>query len=161
MSVKGLILLSEILLCACAAVSCYSYSAVSVNIREPVDYSASAESSGPGKTVSVKGKHFYRYSLEKKYASVRFPSPSEKINNAGVNAALAGKYGEAEILFLEAISESPGIPSPYNNLGLMYEVSGKPELAFDMYSRACTIDPRNEVFIFNLRTFSGKTKSRP
>jgi Flp pilus assembly protein TadD len=62
--------------------------------------------------------------------------------------ALAGqaRYGEADILLREAIAEDAGMAAAYNNLGVVCELTGRRDEAFNRYSAACLRERDNTVF---------------
>lgn len=75
------------------------------------------------------------------------------INDKAVKYALSERYFEAEIIFREALEESPNSPELYNNLGIVYEAQGFSDKACAMYSRACMLDDTNAVFRRNFISF--------
>jgi Flp pilus assembly protein TadD len=91
--------------------------------------------------------------VKKYFIEVRFPSPAEKINNMGVEAAAAGLFPEARNLFLEALTEMPESAAPRNNLGVIYELFGDREKAFAMYSEAFMLDPGSSIVRGNYLSF--------
>lgn len=77
-------------------------------------------------------------------------SPVAMINRKGIEYALEGRFNEARNLFLEAIKEDASMAAAYNNLGIVYEVFGRKEESFAMYSKACFLEPDNDHFRRNL-----------
>ncbi|MFC1671395.1 hypothetical protein ACFL20_13460 [Spirochaetota bacterium] len=152
-------------------ISCYSYRQISISQRvmlseKTVDKRLLTEK----KTNKISYKRMYR---EKFLAKICDFSVLSKINNRGVRLALDGKYIEAEILFRDIIKEKTGkdlignndkLPDMesgaiFNNLGVVCELSGKRDQAFQMYSIACLIEPGNRYFRKNFLTFVN-TKER-
>ncbi len=60
--------------------------------------------------------------------------------------ALNGKFKEAKLLFEETIKEDDNFAPAYNNLGIIYELFYDMDRAFEMYSRACIIEPGNDYY---------------
>ncbi len=86
----------------------------------------------------------------KLFADVRSSSPAAVINRKGIGHALDGRFNEARNLFLEAIKEDDSMAAAYNNLGIVYEVFGRRDESFAMYSKACLLEPDNGNFKKNL-----------
>ncbi len=86
---------------------------------------------------------------------VSFP-PLADINNKAVGLTLDGKYAEAEILFSETLKEDANLAAAYNNLGIICELQNKNDAAFYMYSKACMIEPDNELYRRNFLYFCDK-----
>ncbi|MBN2403929.1 MAG: tetratricopeptide repeat protein [Spirochaetes bacterium] len=80
-------------------------------------------------------------------------SPLADINNKGVEFALKGMYAEAEILLNEALKEDEKCPFIYNNLGVVHELNNNKEKAFNMYSKACILEPDNKYYRWNFLYF--------
>ena len=101
-------------------------------------------------------------SVRKRYVTIRWPSPVAWMNNRGVELAVQGRLREAETMFREVIRDEPGAWAAWNNLGLLYEISGSRDSAFRMYSTACMNDPGNAVYRDNFQTFvdSGREKKK-
>lgn len=74
------------------------------------------------------------------------------ILEAGARETTEGNLFEAEVLFLELRGkETSG--SVENNLGVVYEKSGKYAEAFSMYMSALRLDPENDLYRKNLYYF--------
>ena len=97
-----------------------------------------------GKSASREGRQ--RVYVHKKLILVWFGDPADKINNMGAEYALKGEFKEAEMLFRDALKENPNCAAACGNLGLVYEIFGNRKAAFEMYSRACLLEPGNPVF---------------
>ncbi len=76
-------------------------------------------------------------------------SPLALINNRAVEYALGGMFREAEILLKEVLKEEEFYPPALNNLGVIYELSCDPGMAFSMYSKAFEADPGNDYIRWN------------
>ena len=76
------------------------------------------------------------------------------MNDRGVRYALEGRFREAETMFREALKDNPGFAPACNNLAVVYEIFGRREDSFAMYSRACIIEPDNDVFRENFLNLS-------
>ncbi|MFH0976032.1 MAG: hypothetical protein V1874_09645 [Spirochaetota bacterium] len=144
----------------CFIISCNTYPEISINKKNfPAKivkkeksgnpdgilkyYKASAEKSYPAEP-----QKYYRLYHKRYFTKYFFCTPAADINNSGVDYALKGMYPEAEILFCEVIKENCDDPSALNNLGIIYELSNNIK-AFDMYSKACLLNPGNEFFRLN------------
>jgi tetratricopeptide (TPR) repeat protein len=81
-------------------------------------------------------------------------APFSRMNDRGVRYALEGRFREAETMFREALKDNPGFAPACNNLGVVYEIFGRRDDSFAMYSRACLIEPGNDVFRENFLNLS-------
>lgn len=131
-------------------VSCYCYRSVPAERRYSLNRTGAADDGAP-----VKRTFRYRVAVERVFARRMAPSPAADINNRAVDSALEGRYGEAEILFREVIADDVHDPAAYNNLAIICELAGNRDEAFRMYMEACRLDPWNEVYRANYRTFAG------
>ncbi|PKL39711.1 MAG: hypothetical protein CVV44_05680 [Spirochaetae bacterium HGW-Spirochaetae-1] len=134
-------------------VSCYQYR--QVRISNPIYIGkpdvAAGKISAPSLTAEPASKKFV-FSKKKQFCRILSWSPRAEINNSAVDLALAGKLPEAEILFRDIIEDDPDDAAALNNLGIIYEIAGDMKAAFDMYSRACILEPGNAVFRQNFMT---------
>ncbi len=73
-------------------------------------------------------------------------APHARANNMGVRYALEGRFREAETMFRESMKENSGFAPASNNLAVVYEIFGRREESFLYYSRACLLEPNNDVF---------------
>ena len=73
-------------------------------------------------------------------------APYSRANYMGVRYALEGRFREAETMFREALKENDRFAPASNNLGVVYEIFGRIEESFQLYSRACLLEPGNDVF---------------
>jgi tetratricopeptide (TPR) repeat protein len=101
-------------------------------------------------------KHAQRQKVSRRcyFAVMRSSKPFAVLNDRGVQYALEGRFPEAEILFKEALKECPECAPAMNNLGIVYDVFGRRKEAFDWYSRACLMEPNNDVFRENFLSAS-------
>ncbi len=104
-----------------------------------------------------KGRYIFKKS-KRYFVMMMGGSYLSDINNRAVDLALKGRLKEAEVLFKEVLSENPNIDAVYNNLGIIYEISGCREKAFDMYSKACIKDSDNSYFKRNFLFFADDRK---
>jgi tetratricopeptide (TPR) repeat protein len=115
------------------------------DIRDEDD-KAAGEKAVKKETNSPSRGRTYKF-YQKKYFAVSYSlSPISKVNNKGVEYALAGRFKEAALLFNEVIKENGNFGAAYNNLGIIYEIFSHHEEAFEMYSRACLLEPDNDYF---------------
>lgn len=70
------------------------------------------------------------------------PTP-EAIDGLGCTALLAGKYEEAEVLFIKALQFDEGYSHALGNLALLYDLMGRKELALNIYERALKESPQD------------------
>jgi tetratricopeptide (TPR) repeat protein len=101
-------------------------------------------------------KHAPRQKISRRcyFAVMRSSKPFAVMNDRGVQYALEGRFPEAEILFKEALKEYPDCAAAMNNLGIVYDVFGRRKESFDWYSRACLLEPDNDVFRENFLSAS-------
>jgi len=129
-----------------AVESCYCYRAITVDRTHGL-YRTDAAG------VHARAARF-RVPVEKVLARKPSLSPAAFINNRAVGLALQGRYGEAEILFREALAEDARDAAALNNLGVVCEVNGDREGAFRMYAEACRVEPGNAAFRKNFMNFA-------
>jgi hypothetical protein len=103
-------------------------------------------------------KFIYKVYLKKYFAFSCSLSPAAKINNRGVNLALAGGFEEAQVLFVEALKEDNNMSAAINNLGIIYDISGLKTEASNCFSRACCLEPENEYFRNNFLYLNANAK---
>ena len=132
--------------------SCCSYQSVSVDRRYSVDRNGAGDAGAAGREGA--GAASFRLSVKKIFVRMNSLSPVAVINNSGVDLSAQGRFGEAEILFREALAESAGEAALYNNLGIVCEIAGSRDEAFRMYVAACRLMPRNRVFRQNFTSFA-------
>lgn len=109
-----------------------------------------ASGTADGRWEERKGRRIYKAYQKKYLAYVRSCSPVARINNRGVECAIKGEFREARILFSEAVKESADMGPAYNNLAVVLEIFGHEDEAFEMYARACMLEPGNEYFKKNM-----------
>ncbi|MCX7678155.1 MAG: tetratricopeptide repeat protein [Spirochaetes bacterium] len=80
------------------------------------------------------------------FAYANAKSPAAVMNNRGVLCALEGRFVEAEVLFKESLKEDFRFAAAMNNLGVMYDVLGNRNAAFEWLSKACLVEPDNDEF---------------
>ena len=143
----------NLLLISLVFTSCYRYTVVRLD-REfspglnPLEIQRNSEGASP----EIKPVQ-HKIPVKKYYAKVISTSPVSWMINRGVELAETGKLREAEIMFREAMKEDGEAWAAYNNMGIIYEISGMNEPAFNMYSTACLHEPGNELFRMNFQTF--------
>jgi len=152
---------SFILLISPALVSCYGYT--QVRIMKKVDLAQDREKAGekniaPPEQKNKLEKRYHTIYIKKYLARIKFSSPAAEINNRAVELSLEGRFKEAEILFKDLIGEERATAAVCNNLGVIYEIFGKKELAFAMYSRACILESGNSYFRSNLLSFEDSSE---
>ncbi|HSV97858.1 MAG TPA: hypothetical protein VLM75_13130 [Spirochaetota bacterium] len=135
---------------ALACLSCYRYHAIRIEHRADAALLFAGKEAGPAEARAANDKSTRSVYTIKRFADVRSSSPAAVINRKGIEHALEGRFNEARNLFLEAIKEDDSMAAPYNNLGIVYEVFGRKEESFDMYSRACLLESNNDYFRKNL-----------
>ena len=138
--------------------SCYGYRAVSFDRKiapvnpDPVRDRLPAADEQAGRPRREKS----RVSLH----GVPLPGPGAHIVACGrykqQGGRLAGqaRYGEADILFREVIAEDPDMAAAYNNLGVVCELTGRRDEAFNRYSAACLKERDNAMFRRNFLGFA-------
>jgi Flp pilus assembly protein TadD len=62
----------------------------------------------------------------------------------GKTNAILGKYSLAELDFKKVIELSPNLANGYKNLGLLYLLQGKEEMAKKYLESAQDLDPKDE-----------------
>ena len=133
--------------------SCYTYSIVRVDRRfSPGLNPVAAQKKTPDAPAKEKTPS-HQIPVKKYLAEIFPPSPVAWMNNRGVEQVQQGKLREAGVLFREVLAEDPNAWAAWNNLGVVYELSGMHDDAFFMYSTACLHDPDNEKFRMNFLTF--------
>lgn len=146
------------------ATSCYGYRAVSFDRKIVPGNTALIRDRVPAADEFAGGagakKPALRFTVLRYLALVRTSSPAAAINNRAVILAGEARYGEADILFREAIAEDAGMAAAYNNLGVVCELTGRRDEAFSRYSAACLRERDNEIFRRNFIGFadSGSAK---
>lgn len=151
----------------CFVYSCYSYSPVrfsksfilserhlnhkNEDVIEGEDLFADGELKLTDKVWKYESRDvgIYKIHLKRYFVELISFSPIAKINNRGVSYALKGQFRKAEILFNESLKEDCNFAPAYNNLGIIYELFGLYNDAFQMHSKACIIDPENKYFRIN------------
>ncbi len=88
------------------------------------------------------------------FAVVGSSKPFAVMNDRGVESALKGRFVEADLLFKEALKDYPECAPAMNNLGVVYDIFGRRKEAFEWFSRACLIEPDNDVFRKNFLSAS-------
>ncbi len=146
------------LLCAvlaASAIGCYSYAPVrlarqfdiscyheKMNGGDPEKQTDARVFSGSNVEKSKKNEHVVYH---KRYFVLSSSHTSAAvINNRGVEHGLRGELEEAKILFLDAVKKDANFGAVYNNLGIVYEIFGDTEKAFEMYSKSCLLEPDND-----------------
>lgn len=117
------------------------------------DYGKSA-----GSAKKPADRSFHPYKTERHFKGGDTPGPAGDIIERGIMEAALGNYREAEYLFHESeklVSDG----SPQNNLAVVYEVSGRYEEAFSMYSKALLIFPDEKIFRSNFILFLNQNYS--
>jgi regulator of sirC expression with transglutaminase-like and TPR domain len=69
------------------------------------------------------------------------------LNNLGSSLLSIGELQKAEILLVNSLKYLPSISEPYINLGMLYEESGKPEIALKYYLNAIELNPQNDLIL--------------
>jgi tetratricopeptide (TPR) repeat protein len=75
------------------------------------------------------------------YTLAHGPSGAVAYNNFGNTLWLAGKHGEAEPYYRQALEADPAYFPAYNNLGMARHLAGDFEQAVQLYRKALEIDP--------------------
>lgn len=132
--------------------SCCSYQSVSVDRRYSVERNAAGDAGAAGGGGA--GAVPFHLAVKKIFVRMNSLSPVAVINNRGVDLSAQGRFGEAEILFREALAEGAGEAALYNNLGIVSEIADSRDEAFRMYDAACRLMPRNRVFRQNFASFA-------
>jgi Flp pilus assembly protein TadD, contains TPR repeats len=132
--------------------SCYSYQAVSVDRKFIIERSGADDTATAGKARA--GSAAFRLPVKKIFVRMNSLSPVAVINNRAVDLSSQGRFGEAEILFREVLLEDGPDPAVYNNLGIICEAAGNRDEAFRMYTAACRLMPKNDVFRHNFLSFA-------
>ena len=144
---------SAALALAALVCSCYSYKTVRVAVRvsaveEEIPGRIARKTSDQGLRRRDAARSHTVY-IRRYCATGVSAGPLEAINSRGVQSITAGRLGEAEILFNELVRENARNAAALNNLGIVYEITGRSAEAFEMYSRACLIEPDNDHFRHN------------
>jgi tetratricopeptide (TPR) repeat protein len=132
--------------------SCYCYQTVSVERKYTIERSGIDDGGTAGRESA--GSTSYRLPVKKFFVRMSSLSPVAVINNRAVDLSVQERFGEAEILFREALAEDTGEAALYNNLGIICEVAGKRNEAFRMYDAACRLMPQNNMFRQNFTSFA-------
>lgn len=145
-------------------VSCYGYRAVSIERKlTPVNpvllYESAPVADAQGEGTAGK-RPALRFTAVRYFTLMRSPSPVALINDRAVGYAGLARYGEAEILFREALAEDRAAAAVCNNLGIICELAGRRNEAFTFYSTACLREPDNTVFRNNFLGFTDSGTGR-
>ena len=70
------------------------------------------------------------------------PESGTALNNLGKCHLEEGEYQQAESLFMKSLISNPYNPSPYYNLGLLFEKTQKPQLAISYYTKFLAFEDR-------------------
>jgi len=136
-----------------AVLSCSIYRYSPVRIAREVDFPYRYKASSlPGKTSSPRLKESITVKKKRFFTRMVSFSPVAHLNNRAVDLAVTGKFREASVLFTEVLREGE-TPAAMNNIGIIYEIFRDREKAFEMYSRACIIEPHNGKFRYNMLSF--------
>ncbi len=135
---------------AFACLSCYRYHAIRIEHRSDAALLAAAKEQTSVGSRASNDKASRSVYVIKRFADMSASSPVAMINRKGIEYALEGRFNEARNLFLEAIKEDASMAAAYNNLGIVYEVFGRKEESFAMYSKAFFLEPDNDHFRRNL-----------
>ncbi len=95
---------------------------------------------------------FYQYKTARKFSFGKAGDEEKKIIGKGIIEAIDGNYTGAEFLILQC-DKSVTDGSIQNNLGIIYEASGKYNEAFTMYTKAILISPEEKIFRSNFLLF--------
>ena len=114
------------------SLSCSTYVPVIITKKKYVDKIISSET--------------HKFRIKKYFLKILLATPIAKINNHAIGLALKGELRQSEILFQEVLKEEPNAGYAYNNLGVVFELMGEREKAYEMYSKANIISPGNTRF---------------
>lgn len=78
------------------------------------------------------------------------------LSDQGFRAISAGNYAEAEKHLEQALSENPDNPYALLNMGVVYQNTGRPEKALEMYKRVIELNPSATATESNIKTATGK-----
>jgi len=78
------------------------------------------------------------------------------LSDQGFRAISAGNYVEAEKHLEQALSENPDNPYALLNMGVVYQNTGRPEKATEMYERVIGLNPSAKATESNIETATGK-----
>ncbi len=141
--------------------SCYRYSAVRLDRRlKPPRPQAEDRLSEPARDSGYGAPRKQFIFPRKKYlCRIISCSPAAIINGHAVDLALQGRFPGAMVLFMDVMKEHGAEAAACNNLALIHEMLHERDQAFEMYSRACMLEPGNDVFRRNFQAFleSGPT----
>jgi len=147
--------------------SCAAYLPVRLETGRLYEYALEAERRDPEKPGPAPGRgnepwpgDGRRLYMKKYFALVGFPGPAGRINNRAVALARQRKFRSAQALLEEAAKEDPRMGAAFNNLGIVHEIFGEREKSFEHYSRACLLEPDNEIYRKNFlyRTDDGRPR---
>lgn len=147
--VRLLPLCSVLLLSMLPVISCYGYRQVRVHCMvsplmgiycPPLNASGKGVFDESGKTIVYRPKFLARV--------YRFSGTGD-INNRGVDLALQGNFDGAAACFMEVLAGGTLEAAASNNLGVVYDVTGRRDEAFAMYAKACLMEDDNEYFRMN------------
>ncbi len=142
-----------ILLCSALFFSCaYRYEEVRILRPFSIDKPSAAETfERKERLKSAARQKIFRTRF---YAVVGSSKPFAVMNDRGVKCALEGRFIEAELLFKEALKEFPDCAPAMNNLGVVYDIFERRKESFEWLSKACLIEPENDVFRINFLSAS-------
>jgi hypothetical protein len=135
--------------------SCYRYSALRLDRRvKPPQPLAEDKLSAPARDggYGAPRKQFVFY-RKKYFCRIMGSSPAAIINGHAVDLALQGRLPGAMVLFRDVMKEAGAEAPACNNLAVIHEMLHERDRAFEMYSRACMLEPRNDVFRRNFLGF--------
>ena len=144
----------------CALAACCGYRTVSFERKLAQAGPVPLEEKAPGEEGAAAEKRAVRFTAVRYLALMRSASPVAVINDRAVEYAVQSRYGEAEVLFREALAEQPSSAAASNNLGVLCELAGRRSEAFRLYSAACLREPGNAVFRKNFIGFADSTPGR-
>jgi len=142
-------------------VACHAYHPV--RIKKKIILGDIGNVSGPGihsgavnrgSGLNGKKKRIHYVYVIKYFAVIDDGSPAAEINNRAVDLAREGLFRESEILLVEALKDAPDQAAVSNNLGIIYEIFGYRNRAFEMYSTACLLESGNDYFKNNFSTYN-------
>jgi Flp pilus assembly protein TadD len=105
----------------------------------------------------LKGKYKAAISELNKCLAI-VPEFSPAYNLRGKTHALLGKYGDAERDFMKVVALSPKISHGYKNLGFLYLLQEKREMAATYLETANRLDPGNKKIKETLSRLDGQKR---
>ncbi len=102
-------------------------------------------------TAIVEGKapKYSRHEIVAPYC-IPHSTEADSLFKAACDQEIAGEYGLAASLYLEAIAADSMLCDAYDNLGRVYRVLGKYDSAIILYRKSLEIMPDNNVAMMNL-----------